>query len=134
MWLTKWNYDPLDQPGEVNNLPSMTIPDQSMSVMELMQRQAQGLPLGGGRKPIWDGEEFMPDLARLDLTERMELMKKAQQEFYELRNKQEEKRRRKPVNPIDELKAQMEQLRASIVDKRTLGPVDEKGGKNESGT
>lgn len=49
--------------------PSVTVPDQSMSVKEILDRFARGLPLDGARVPIWDGEEETPDLRRLDLAE-----------------------------------------------------------------
>lgn len=42
---------------EQNLLPSETIPDQSMSLHEIMRRFASGLPLGGQRVPEYDGED-----------------------------------------------------------------------------
>lgn len=49
---------------------SKTIPDQSMSVQEIMRRFAQGLPLGGEKVPIYDGdEEYLPDPKTLDISE-----------------------------------------------------------------
>ena len=39
---------------EINNLPSKTIPDQTLSIPELIKRYASGLPLGGAKVPIYD--------------------------------------------------------------------------------
>lgn len=59
--------------GEVNNKPSMTIPDQTMSIREILSRYAQGLPVGV-KTPIYDGEENdLPDPMTLDLVDRAEL-------------------------------------------------------------
>lgn len=67
------NYDYTLNPGEVNTLPSQTIPDQSMSLRELLDRHARGLPLLG-REPIYHGEDMeMPNLATLDLAEQQQM-------------------------------------------------------------
>lgn len=49
---------------------SKTIPDQTMSVAEIMHRYAKGLPISGERVPVYHGdEEFIPDIKTLDLSE-----------------------------------------------------------------
>lgn len=69
---TQFNRDKFPVKGEVNNLPSQTIPDQSMTVKELMERHARGLPLTGERVPIYNGEEDLPEFEKMDLAERQE--------------------------------------------------------------
>jgi len=61
---------------EVNNQPSMTIPDEAMTVMEIMQRYASGLPLHGGKIGYYEGEDGMSsdDLKKLDLAERQQII------------------------------------------------------------
>lgn len=61
---------------EVNDRPSETVPDQSMSLQEILQRYSQGLPLtADGRIPVWHGEDNdLPDWNSLDLAEREELL------------------------------------------------------------
>lgn len=44
---TKFTYDPAEFPGEYNNLPSMTTPDQSYSLREILRRSACGVPPAG---------------------------------------------------------------------------------------
>lgn len=56
--------------GEVNYAPSLTVPNESMSLRELMERYARGLPLTrSNRTEVYHGEEEMPDLQRMDLSE-----------------------------------------------------------------
>lgn len=43
--------------GEVNTQPSQTIPDQTMSIPEILQRYARGLPITKGKVPIYTGED-----------------------------------------------------------------------------
>lgn len=69
----KTPYNAVPSKGEINSDPSMTVPDQSMSVQEIMRRYASGLPLGGQRVPIYHGEdEFLPDFDKLDLAEQQQ--------------------------------------------------------------
>jgi len=70
---------------EINNEPSQTVPDQSMSVRELLSRFANGLPLGGGKEAIYEGEDGDGiDPRRLDLAERQELEIAARKELAEI--------------------------------------------------
>ena len=66
--------------GEVNNEPSLTVPDQTMSMRTILERHSRGLPFTDGKEPIYHGEdEFIPNPLSLDLVDR--------QEMAELRNK-----------------------------------------------
>lgn len=49
-----WNSDAFPHTGEVNTLPSMTVPDQSLSVKEILYRFQEGLPLDNIRR----GEQY----------------------------------------------------------------------------
>ncbi len=74
--------------GEVNNLPSETIPDQSMSIRTILDRYSRGLPISGERIPIWQqGDDYndMPDPRTLDLAERQEFAELYQQELKSLK-------------------------------------------------
>lgn len=83
--------------NEVNFEPSLTVPDQAMSVREILTRFANGLPLGGSNEPIWEGEDGDGiDPRRLDLAERQELEIAARQELAEI----EERLKSKKVEKI----------------------------------
>jgi hypothetical protein len=61
--------------GQKFTQPSMTIPDQTMSIPELIRRYAQGLPLGAPRVPIYEGEDDPMqgvNFKKLDLSEQMQ--------------------------------------------------------------
>lgn len=60
--------------GEVNVGPSMTIPDQSLTVQQIMERFARGLPLGvHDYSSEYDEDDDLPDPRTLDLAELAEL-------------------------------------------------------------
>jgi hypothetical protein len=79
---------PLD--GEKNNLPSKTVPDQSMSIPELIRRYASGLPLGGAKVPLYEGEEDVlqgVNFQKLDLSEKHDFMRTIKHEYNETINR-----------------------------------------------
>jgi len=84
--------------AEKNFEPSQTIPDQALSVREILQRYANGLPLGGSNEPIWEGEDGDGiDPRRLDLAERQELEIAARQELAEIEERLKSKKVEKTV-------------------------------------
>lgn len=99
--------------GQINNEPSQTIPDQSMSLRELLIRYAKGLPLEGAKTPIWEGEEgFDRDPETLDLAEREELAEKAREELKEINERIKQKvaeKKAKKRSEIIDLKDENEQ-------------------------
>lgn len=101
------NYDYTEQQGEVNSLPSMTIPDQTMSIRTIVDRYTRGLPVTGFT-PIYDGEEFyMPDPKTLDLVERQELSEQIKQEVEGLKS-QQWKKPQDVENTVENLKTDVE--------------------------
>ena len=101
------NYDYTEQKGEVNYLPSMTIPDQTMSIRTIVDRYTRGLPVTGFT-PIYDGEEFyMPDPKTLDLVERQELVEQIKQEVEGLKS-QQWKKPQDVENTVENLKTDVE--------------------------
>ena len=58
-------------PGE---LPSMTIPNEAMTVREIIAMQARGLTLNNRRVPVYNGEEDIPDFQHLDLADQEAIM------------------------------------------------------------
>lgn len=76
---TAYNAHEFPCDGEVNDMPSETVPDQSMSMGEILRRYASGLPLKGVRVPLYEGEDDadldLPDLSRMDHADRAMHMK-----------------------------------------------------------
>lgn len=92
-----------NHPGEVNTMPSLTVPDQALTIQEILLRYASGtLP------NIVIGEEYnedMPDLRGLDYVERANLAKENLQQVSDLRAKIDQIQKnpyKKPVKEVDQ--------------------------------
>ncbi len=82
------NVNNFDKSYETNSYPSMTIPDQTMSIRTILERHSRGLPIDGIKVPIWDGEENdLPDWRTLDLADRQELAHLYQQEIKDIKSR-----------------------------------------------
>lgn len=74
--------------------PSMTIPDQSLSVTELVYRYTHGMPLGGQRTPVYDEDldiQYPADWDKMDISERREFYEEKAMELQELQKGIKEK-------------------------------------------
>lgn len=81
----QYNNREFERDNEKFTLPSMTIPDQSMSIKEILERYARGLPMDG-KVPIYEGEDGDGiDPRRLDLAEREHLKKVYTEELEEIK-------------------------------------------------
>jgi hypothetical protein len=47
---------PTEDGGKVFTQPSLTVPDQTMSMRTMIERYAKGLPIGEGKEEIWDDD------------------------------------------------------------------------------
>lgn len=84
---------------KVITMPSETIPDQSLTMRQILDRYAKGLPLDA-KTPEWhDDDEFnpLPDVRTLDLTEKQELLQSAKDELQTIKTKIAEKRKNKAI-------------------------------------
>jgi hypothetical protein len=90
------NYKPYN--GEVNNQQSLTVPDQAMSIKEILSRFSRGLNVNGFT-PIYDDvettDDFLPDPRTLDLAERQEYAEIFRDEFNEI-----QKRKNSVAEPV----------------------------------
>jgi len=105
--LVKTQYNREEHPCnyEVNDKPSLTIPDQTMSIRTIIERYTRGLPISASQNiPMFqDGEEFnpMPDSERLDLHDRMEFAQQARQELEEIKEKLNTKKYPKKTQGVE---------------------------------
>lgn len=120
---TPWNAIP--DKGRLITDPSLTVPNQSMSVQEIMRRNAQGLPLHGARIPIYDGEDaYVPDHRTLDLVDLHEMAEANAQNIDDLKRKamqEQEEKRQKPVKPSKITKPGFDPEDAEIVEPKNGG-------------
>lgn len=88
----------LPQKGEVNNSPSMTVPDQTLSLRNLMLNHTRGHQLPIAPPAIYDEENFVPNPKTLDLVDleerRYALEDKALELQDTIRMEQQEKNRK----------------------------------------
>ena len=75
---------------EQNNKPSMTVPDQALSIREILSRFARGIPVEQ-QVPIYEDvettEDYLPDLKTLDLADRQQYLEMVKEELNHLRSK-----------------------------------------------
>lgn len=88
---TQWNGFP-STTGEKNYSPSLTVPDQSMPISEIMSRFARGLPVEGAKVTFYDEENDLPDLKNMDLAERQEYIEMAKDEIEAIKEKHKQQR------------------------------------------
>lgn len=69
--------------GETFITPSLTIPDQTMDIREILNRYAQGLPIEQ-KEPIFNEEEMLPDWKKMDLSERYDFINQNKAEISRL--------------------------------------------------
>lgn len=90
--------------GEINDQPSKTIPDQSMTIQEILRRYASGLPMTGEKVPLYDekvdintdpGEYEFINPERLDIAELEQLEGYLIQTITERRKKYDDEKRAK---------------------------------------
>jgi hypothetical protein len=102
---------------EVNRKPSMTIPDQTMSIRTILDRHSRGLPIDGIKTPIYEGEENdLPDWRRLDLAERQELAHLYKNEIETIKQK---------YNKVDKIDEIQDNVRVNVVESNSGEPKDD---------
>lgn len=79
--------------GVTNTLPSLTVPDQSLTLRELLTNYTRGqdLPLSNKTPAFFDDSTFIPDIKKMDLVDIQELMEDNAKKAGELKHKLSEK-------------------------------------------
>jgi len=68
-------------------MPSMTVPDQTMSIRTILERYSRGLPIGGRLDEYYDEDDNLPNPLTLDLAERQELADLYKNEINEIKSR-----------------------------------------------
>lgn len=88
---SNWNYDKNSIQGEVNEKPSLTIPDMSMSISEMIQKLRIGtLPADFVREVLYsdsnDFDEVVDELVdSYDISDKVEELKRLRAKFERVR-------------------------------------------------
>jgi len=87
----KWNtqYNPNKVTEETFTNPSLTIPNEALSVREILIRYSRGLPIDE-RVPIYDEENDLLDPRKMDLADVQELREQYAAELAEIKQKKKE--------------------------------------------
>lgn len=116
---TQYNYVPGTR-KEVNLKPSCTIPDQTLSIREIMRRFARGIPLSGN-VPVYEDQDSLNtsdgvDFNTLDLSEQYALIEERKAELLKIRKNMESvKISREKQRIIQEYEAQKAKNAAKAV-------------------
>jgi len=94
MFRTQWNYQ--QEEGEVNDMPSETIPNQSKSIAEIYRLYASGQPISTNPNLDYTGDEFVPNFEFMDPVERDIYIEKVAQLKQTIDERQAEKNKKKP--------------------------------------
>lgn len=86
---TPYNREDKPHYKEYNEDPSETIPGQTMTVLEMVERYRKGLPVEAGKIPIYNGEEPLPDLNDMDLADRQLVIEHYAEQLLEIRQRLE---------------------------------------------
>lgn len=91
--LSCMNYDHTSQRGEVVDPVSIVMPDQSMSMREILDKFSRGIPfsLHNYSSKIFDEDDMNPDPNTMDLADRQEYLEAVETALDNLKNKQDEK-------------------------------------------
>lgn len=111
---------------ERNVLPSLTVPDQTMSIQEILERHTRGLGIDQGKVPMYYGDDEVldqSDLKKMDLSELQELREANAERLEEMRMELIDKAKKKKY----------EAMRRKIKDEIEFEEVKKKkeGGNND---
>lgn len=106
---TKQNYV-FENYSQANFGPSQAVPDQTLSLRELLRRHASGLPLAGNiREPQYDEENVQLNFASMDLADLQEMAEDLNSKVAAIDKEQRDKKKAEAD----------EKLRQSIIDEHT---------------
>lgn len=112
---TIFDYDYKEQPGERNTLPSLTVPNQSLTVLEMVARHQGGLDVDGTNLKF-SGGEILPNLAHLDLVDRQAMVDAMADKLVEIKERLQAKAKSEKDKAFlqaveEETKKRLEELR-----------------------
>lgn len=109
---TPYNFDPKDAPAESNfyvdadgvarNLPSVTVPDQTVSIREIVDRTRKGQIIAGTMKAVFDSTDEFPDPRTMDYVERKQALELADKQLAELKDRQDKRNAEKSAKKAKE--------------------------------
>ena len=98
---TPLNYNHEQEKYSESSKPSMTVPDQTMSMREMLSRYAKGLPIGGAKESIYDENEESWGInpKTLDLVDIQEIKRDNKERIENLQKVIENSKKKKQQEP-----------------------------------
>lgn len=113
--LRKHTYE--SRSGEVFTEPSMTVPDQALPLKKILSDYTRGVMPASIRNPEYHGEEYVPDLKSMDLSELADYMQDVRDEMIDLENEQKRRKSEAEKQAIrDEILTEMQSTENQSVD------------------
>lgn len=123
--------------GERSTKPSLTQPDQTMTVREILDRYAKGRPISGAKVPVYHTEEdeimgLTPtEIAKMDLSERQVLADQVADALVDLKLKlQAEAKTKKERDYLEKIDKEVKSRLKEIADKKRNEITDLKEEEN----
>lgn len=114
--------------GEINPLPSLTVPDKSMTVREIYAKYASGMPVGAMvNTPVYSDQD-LPDFRNMDFAEVEAWRRDAKEEIARLRAVQQAEQDKAKA---DYIAKESERKKADLAEIRRLLDLPEKGSKKD---
>lgn len=68
---TQYNASEMPRLGQTFSQPSKTIPDDTYSIREIIERYVRGIPFVGAGPAVYDEDQggYFPDISRMDLAD-----------------------------------------------------------------
>ena len=95
-------------PGEINDNVIITIPNQALTVQEIMQRFASGRPIPKSVNMMYTGDDYTPDVRRMDISEYEDLKEAIRIELEQLQSKLRDKATKSKKAPNGEQTSETE--------------------------
>ncbi|UDN67600.1 hypothetical protein [robinz microvirus RP_65] len=126
---TPYNAHTLPRYREVNKLPSNTIPDQSRSITEIIDRYNRGMEIPGQpQNAHYTDEENpeIPDFRTLDLVEQQQLLEQARQDVKDAETKLRDQVKQRKEADIKRRREERDQILKELRAEAGLRDSDEK--------
>lgn len=98
---------------ETYTLPSLVVPNEAMSIREILVRYSRGLPIDQ-KVPMYDEEQFLPDVKHMDLadlqTMRENIAAEIEEKKQQLKNQQDELNEKKQQAKAEQIRKLREEL------------------------
>jgi len=110
-----YNYQ--TQPGEVNNLPSLTVPDQTLSLRELVARFTRGQNVATF-EPVFDDDAdsdlWLPDTNRMTFDEKIDYLENLKDQTAAVKSDLLKRSKKKSSPPSGQLEIGKETLSPTL--------------------